>query len=79
VVLKTLHGYSQQPIIAFNMQTPFKFWSAAHNTRHLILAPKGHAQENITYCNNKYFETHFHLFQTILCQMLVPSELEKLK
>jgi len=42
VILKMLKdGYSQQPIVVFNMQPTFKFWSAAHNTRHLILVPKG--------------------------------------
>jgi hypothetical protein len=32
-MLKMLnHGYSQQLIVAFIIQPPFKFWSAAHHT-----------------------------------------------
>jgi hypothetical protein len=40
VMFTTLNDwYSQWPIMAFIMQSPFKFWSGAHYIWHLIMPP----------------------------------------
>jgi hypothetical protein len=45
VVLTTANDrYSWQPVMAFIMQSPFKFWSATHHTGHLILVQECYEQ-----------------------------------